>query len=104
MSVQADAASGRLWVRLVRGHRTVRDLTVPCSLDDPLTALREAMHVLDLETPVWLPSHQTDWTDFGLTRFTQEHFLEAVHFDRMEISYIAPETEPKKTRMDIRNP
>jgi hypothetical protein len=92
------AAGGRMWVRLVRGHRAVRDLVVPCVADEPLTALREAMHTMDLGMPVWLPRHQADWQSFRLTHFTQEHFMENVDFDRMEVSYIAPEEERKKTR------
>ena len=103
MSGKAPLESGRLWVRLVHGHRTLRDITVPCMPDDPLTALREAMHALDLETPAWLPSHQADWAEFRLTRFTQAHFLETIPFDRMDISYIAPESETKKARVDARN-
>ncbi|MDD3212929.1 MAG: hypothetical protein PHY64_04620 [Eubacteriales bacterium] len=95
----SDAVTGgRLWVRLIRGHKAARDLTVPCSAADPLPALREAMHELDLGMPVWLPRHQADWKAFRLTHFSQEHFLEPVDFDRMEISYIAPESERKKPR------
>ena len=103
MSVKAPAQAGRLWVRLVHGQRTLRDITVPCVPDAPLPALREAMHTLDLETPVWLPSHQTDWAEFRLARFTQVHFLETIPFDRMDISYIAPETETKKGPVNARN-
>ena len=94
----AEKGRGRLWVRLIRGHRTAREIIVPCAVDDPQPALREAMHALDLETPVWLARHQKDWAAFRLTRFTQEHFIQPVDFDRMEISYIAPEEERKKPR------
>jgi hypothetical protein len=89
---------GRLWVRLIRGHRAAKSITVPCEANDPLSALREAAHELDLEMPVWLPRHEADWKQFKLTRFTQEHFIESIDFDRMEISYIAPESERKKPR------
>ena len=94
----ADSAGGRLWVRLVREHRAVRDLTLPCRAEEPKAALREAMHTLDLSVPVWLPRHQADWDHFRLTRFTQEHFLDPIDFDRMEISYIAPESERKQRK------
>ncbi|MCE5342164.1 MAG: hypothetical protein LLF96_01060 [Eubacteriales bacterium] len=98
MKATTISTGGRLWVRLIRGHRAARDLIVPCSADNPLPALREAMHELDLSMPVWLPRHQADWEAFRLTRFTQEHFLDSVNFDRMEISYIAPEEERKPPR------
>ena len=93
-----DQKTGRLWVRLIRGHRAVKDITVPCRIGEPQAALRDALHTLDLEVPVWLPRHEADWASFRLTRFTQEHFIEQVAFDRMEISYIAPEDERKKPR------
>ena len=98
MSTAAKKQQGRLWVRLIRGHRAVRDLTLPCLANDPLSALREATHELDLSMPVWLPRHQTDWNEFRLTRFTQDHFIDPIDFDRMEITYIAPDEERKPPR------
>lgn len=87
--------AGRLWIRMMKGHRAVRDLLVPCERDDVQSALRDGLHTLDMSTPVWLPRHQKDWQDFALTRFLPEHFVEPVDFERMEISYIAPEDEKK---------
>ena len=82
-------------MRLITAHRASGDVTVPCERDKPQLALREALHTLDLGMPVWLPRHQSDWNAFGLAHFTQDHFMEAIRFDRMEISYIAPDQEPK---------
>ena len=93
MSADPASKTGRLWVRLILGHRATRDAIVPCVGSDPLPALRKAMHELDLGMPVWLPRHQKDWDSFRLTRFTQEHFVETVAFDRMDISYIPSEEE-----------
>ena len=92
------AAPGRLWVRLMKGHRVERDATVPCTRDDPEAALRELLPKLDLSQPVWLPRHRADWDEYALTRFLPEHFMEAVPFDYMEISYIFPEDEKKASR------
>ena len=36
--------------------------------------------------------------EYALTRFLPEHFMEAVPFDYMEISYIFPEDEKKAAR------
>ena len=91
---------GRLWIRLMKGHRAIGDLVLPCERDEVHTALREAMHTLDLSMPVWLPQHQADWEAFGLTRFLPDHFVEPVTFERMEISYIAPEAEKKQKKHD----
>lgn len=95
MNTRKKASTGRLWIRLIKDHRALRDITVPCRKEDPLTALREAMHELDLGMPIWLPRHQMDWKSFALTKFTQDHFMEAINFDRMEMSYIAPDEERK---------
>ena len=74
-------------------------LFVPAQLP-PVTeeALRELLPRLDLSQPVWLPRHRADWEEYALTRFLPEHFMEAVPFDFMEISYIFPEDEKKAAR------
>ncbi len=95
MSERGKARQGRLWVRVLRGHRSVKDVTVPCARTAPLDALREAMRQADLSMPVWLPKHQADWEKFALARLKPEHFLESVDFDSVELSYIAPEGERK---------
>lgn len=100
MNTGATAKTGRLWVRLIQGHRATRDVIVGCTGDDPLPALRDAMHALDLGMPIWLPRHQNDWRTFRLTHFTQEHFLETVPFDRMEISYIPPDAERRSPPLE----
>ena len=91
-----ENTSGRMWLRLMKNNRAKGDLVVACDFENPQLALREAMQQLDLSMPVWLPRHQKDWREFSLTRFTAEHFLEAIHFDRLEISFIAPESTKKK--------
>ena len=82
-------APGRLWVRLMKRHRVERDAEA---------ALRELLPKLDLSQPVWLPRHHADWDEYALTRFLPEHFMEAIPFDYMEISYIFPEDEKKSAR------
>ena len=72
--------------------------SMPCTRDDPEAALRELLPKLDLSQPVWLPRHRADWDEYALTRFLPEHFMEAVPFDYMEISYIFPEDEKKAAR------
>ncbi|MEG0996493.1 MAG: hypothetical protein RSH26_05980, partial [Clostridia bacterium] len=80
--------SGKLWIRLVKKHRVARDVMVPCTRDDPCAALREALAKLDLSQPMWLPKHLKDWSEYALTRFKPEDFMDSVWFDSMEISYI----------------
>ena len=93
------AGPGRLWVRLMKRHRVERDATVPCTRDDPEAALRELLPKLDLSQPVWLPRHPRRLGRIcAEPRFLPEHFMEAVPFDYMEISYIFPEDEKKAAR------
>ena len=90
--------NGRLWVRIIRHHRVERDALIECERDQAEEALRELLPTLDLSQPVWLERHRQDWEEYAMTRFLPEHFLESVPFDRMEISYIAPEGAGKPMR------
>lgn len=94
----AEPPQGRLWIRLMKGHKCQRDFLLPSSREDPRDALRQALPQMDLSQPLWLPRHQADWEAYALTRFLPEHFLESVPFDRMEISYIFPEEEARPAR------
>lgn len=91
-------APGRIWVRLMKGHRVERDAVYPCEKDDVEDALRELLPTLDLSQPMWLPRHYADWEEYALTRFKPEHFVESISFDYMELSYIFPEDEKKSSR------
>lgn len=90
--------TGRLWIRLMKKHRVERDMLIACTRDDPQAALREALPKMDLSQPMWLSRHKSDWEQYALTRFKPEHFMEPVHFDCMEISYIYAENEAKTAR------
>lgn len=94
--------SSSLWVRIIYGHRIIKQATVPCTRDDPMEALQDALKELDLSRPLWLAKNQREWEEFGQTRFTQEHFLESIGFDRLEIEYINPLAPRQKSR-DPRN-
>lgn len=89
---------GRLWVKQIKHNKIVYDLTVPCDRDDPMEAMRQALHDMDLSQPVWLERHEKDWAQYALTRFLPAHFVDAVPFDRLEIDFIAPDEEKKQKR------
>ena len=91
-----------LWVRVIRHHRTDRQVTVPCDRGDPRDALLTACHELDLPEPLWLEKNQRDWEEFSQTRFLPDAFMEAVSFDRLEIEFIDPDAARGKSR-DPRN-
>lgn len=89
-----------MWARVIKQHRIIRQETEPCAHDGGQEALEAMCYRMDLPKPIWLPKHQREWDEFNQTRFTQEHFVEAVPFDRLEIEYINPRA-PK--RRDPRN-
>lgn len=93
--------TGRLWVRLMKGHRVTRDALMPCEHDQVEEALRELLPKLDLSQPMWLPRHRQDWDEYSLTRFRPEHFVEAVPFDFMEVSYIFPDDKKQPRKRNI---
>ncbi len=93
---------GKLWVRLIRHNKIVRDITLPCSANDWEETLREACRQMDLSAPIPLPRHLRDWDRFKLMRFLPSDFMDAVSFDRMETEYFE-EGAPRKRDRDPRN-
>ena len=96
--MSSPAEQGRLWIRLMKANKSVKDITVPAMREEPENALREALPPLDISQPMWLPRHRADWEEYAFTRFLPEHFVDGVAFDRMEISFIFPEGSEKPQR------
>lgn len=92
----------RLWVRLIKNHRIARQEIVPCPWGDQHEALREACHTLDVPFPIWLDKHKNEFETFRHTAFTDDHFVESIPFDRMEIEFL-DDTGKKKRSTDPRN-
>lgn len=91
-----------LWVRTIRRQRMDKQLVIPCDRIDPLDALSEACHQLDISVPLWLDKNSRDWDEFGQTRFLPDAFMDAVDFDRLEIEFIDPDAKKKRSQ-DPRN-
>lgn len=84
-----------IWVRLMHKTHILRDVTVPCEMEDWQEALSHACHGLDVPRPMILPRHERDWEQFRQARFLPEHFVENVPFDRMEVEFIDPDKKKK---------
>ena len=52
------------------------------------SALDEACHAFDLQIPAWLDININDFKKFSKARFTQDSFIEHIHFDYLEIHVI----------------
>ncbi len=83
--------AGKLWVRLVRRNRLAGDVIVPCADRQWREGLAAACRALDVQVPLIVPRHDRDFIHFAQTRFLQEHFMEPVSFDRMEVEYFDPD-------------
>ena len=83
----------RIWAKIFKDNRLVRDLTVSNSRPDTRThkifqAMDEICCQLDLETPIWLDSTITEFKRHDKVRFTQDNFIESIEFDYLEIHVI----------------
>ena len=92
----------RLWARVISRHRIQRQTTVNCAFKEAESALTEICHELDIARPLWLKKHEKEFQEFRHTAFLPEHFMEDVHFDRLEIEFLDDE-ERKRASRDPRN-
>ena len=43
---------------------------------------------LDLQRPIWLEQNRQDIRSFGRTNFRQDHFIEPISYDALEIEIL----------------
>lgn len=91
----------RLWVRMVKGHKILRQATHECAFDEADDALTEVCRAFDIPKPLWLPKQEREYQAFRVTAFTHDNFLEDVPFDRLEIEFL--DDGPKRKSADPRN-
>ena len=92
----------RLWMRVMKEHRIAKQETYPCEWGEENEALTEMCKKADIPCPIWLPKHEREYEEFRRTSFTQEHFIEEIGFDRLEIEYL-DDTGKKRKSNDPRN-
>ena len=83
----------RLWGKLFKNNRILRDTVIENSSDDTRThkifeALDDICYQFDLGKPIWLDSNVTDFKWHRKTRFTSDNFMESIDFDYLEIHII----------------
>ena len=62
--------------------------------------LEEPLREMDIPVPVILPKHIKELAKFSMTTFKADDFVEAVPFDRLEVSLI----DDKKVDKPVYNP
>lgn len=92
----------KLWIKAIRRHKPMKDVTVSCEWGEQKDTLREAMKDMDYPCPMWLTKHEKDFDSFRRVVFKREDFVEDVPFDMLEVEYL-DDSEKKKRSQDPRN-
>lgn len=83
----------RVWGKLFRDNRMIRDITVCNDAEDTRThkvfhAMDEICYVFDLSKPIWLDSNIREFRRHARTRFFQDSFLDDIDFDYLDFHVI----------------
>ena len=92
----------RLWGRMMKRLRIVKQETIEIENDDIESAFLEICRRFDVQRPLQLPKHNREFENFGRTFYAREHFTESIDFDKLEIELIMPEGEKRSS--GVRNP
>ena len=84
----------RLWGKVFHENRLLKDIVI--ENNDPsktrtakvFAAVDEICQTFDFSHPIWLDSNITEFKRHDKTRFTQDHFVDSVEFDFLEIHVI----------------
>ena len=94
--------NNRLWGRMMKQQRIIRQETIEIKNDDIEEAFLEICRRFDVQRPIQLPKHNREFEKFGRTFFAKEHFTESIDFDKLEIELIMPDGEKRSS--GVRNP
>lgn len=83
----------RLWAKIFKDNRMIKDTVIENSNTDTRThkifqALDEICYRFDLGKPIWLEATVNEFKRHAKARFTQDHFMEPIDFDYLEIQII----------------
>ena len=83
----------RVWGKLFKNNRMLKDLTVCDDSQDTRThkvlhALDEMCYAFDLSKPIWLDSNVREFQRHAKTRFRQDSFVDQIEFDFLEFQVI----------------
>lgn len=83
----------RIWFKIIKDNRLLRDTTVEDDSAQTRThkifqALEDVCYEFDLGHPVWLDSNISEFKRHAKTRFTQDSFVEQIEFDFLEVQVI----------------
>ena len=83
----------RLWAKIFKDNRMLRDTVIENSGDDTRThkifhALEQVCYEFDLSKPLWLDATVSEFKRHAKARFYQDNFVDDIDFDFLEIHVI----------------
>lgn len=83
----------RIWFKLIKDNRLVRDYTyenyeINTRTKKVFEAITEVSHEFDLTEPIWLDLNIRDFKKYSKTRFTADSYIESFDYDYLEIHVI----------------
>lgn len=84
----------RLWGKVIKDNRLLQDAVIEngdysmSRTERVLDALDQLCYRFDLGHPVWLDKTVKEFQRQDRARFTQDHFVEAISFDYLEIQVL----------------
>lgn len=92
----------RIWVKVVKRHRTLQEVAAPCAHDEVEERLRDVCKELDIPSPMWLDKQRGEFERFGMTEFAGDNFFEAIGFDKLELHFLSDDGVTRRSN-DPRN-
>ena len=83
----------RIWFKLWKENHLLKDIVIENNEDDTRThkivqAIDAVCYEFDLSKPIWLDATIAEFKRHDKARFYQDHFVEEVPFDYLEIEVI----------------
>lgn len=83
----------RLWAKIFKDNRLLRDTTITDSSLDTRThkvfnALDQVCYDFDLGKPIWLDKTVDEFKRHSKARFYSDNFIETIDFDYLELQVI----------------
>lgn len=80
----------KIWCKIIKNHKIIQDYTLSLeefSIDNLYDYLKDICYNLKIETPIILPKHINQFTEYNMTRFTSTDFIDFIEFDSLMIEF-----------------
>lgn len=90
----------KMWLKVMRGDKILRDLVYEgkekLTFNGFREALQSATYALDVSTPVLLRTHFRHFEEFRRAKFTPSDFIEEVDFTALVAELVPEEDKPSR--------